>query len=313
MNPPVKNESKQGIVLWAAQEYGIDAGKVLAVLKQTCFRPSKQGEEPPSDAEVAALMVVARAHGLNPFLRQIYAFKDKRGGIVPVVGVDGWAQLINDNDYFNGVEFEYNYNTEDPEKKKLESVTCIIYDKRRDRATRITEFLDECRRDTEPWRTAPRRMLRHKALIQCARIAFSFSGIYDDDEAARIIDGTATEVPLQVGEVIQREPDQPEVKPEAKPSAAATLAGELAQRVAPAEAKPGAWKTPAEIKTLIADCKGLQDLNAVLPFISELPDTPERADLMKGWNSAVQTFAGSRGEPPVQTAGDSLTEIGKGE
>ena len=32
----------------------------------------------------------------------------------------------------------------------------------------------------------PRRMLRHKALIQGARIAFGFSGIYDEDEARDI-------------------------------------------------------------------------------------------------------------------------------
>jgi len=29
-------------------------------------------------------------------------------------------------------------------------------------------------------------MLRHKAMIQCARLAFGFAGIYDQDEAERI-------------------------------------------------------------------------------------------------------------------------------
>jgi hypothetical protein len=29
-------------------------------------------------------------------------------------------------------------------------------------------------------------MLRHKAMIQCARLAFGFGGIYDQDEAERI-------------------------------------------------------------------------------------------------------------------------------
>jgi hypothetical protein len=31
-------------------------------------------------------------------------------------------------------------------------------------------------------------MLRHKAMIQCARLAFSFVGIYDQDEAERIVE-----------------------------------------------------------------------------------------------------------------------------
>ena len=31
-------------------------------------------------------------------------------------------------------------------------------------------------------------MLRHKAMIQCARLAFGFGGIYDQDEAERIVE-----------------------------------------------------------------------------------------------------------------------------
>ncbi len=42
-----------------------------------------------------------------------------------------------------------------------------------------------------PWQTHTKRMLRHKALIQCSRIAFGFVGIYDEDEAQRIIEGQA--------------------------------------------------------------------------------------------------------------------------
>ena len=39
-----------------------------------------------------------------------------------------------------------------------------------------------------PWKTHPKRMLRHKAMIQCARLAFGFTGIYDQDEADRIVE-----------------------------------------------------------------------------------------------------------------------------
>ncbi|STU11463.1 Uncharacterised protein [Klebsiella pneumoniae] len=37
-------------------------------------------------------------------------------------------------------------------------------------------------------------MLRHKTLIQCARLAFGFAGIFDQDEAERVIEGSAAEV-----------------------------------------------------------------------------------------------------------------------
>ena len=37
-----------------------------------------------------------------------------------------------------------------------------------------------------PWQSHPSRFLRHKATIQCARLAFGFVGIHDQDEAERI-------------------------------------------------------------------------------------------------------------------------------
>ena len=43
-------------------------------------------------------------------------------------------------------------------------------------------------------------MLRHKAMIQCARLAFGYGGIYDQDEAERIvesIDATTGEITPQ--------------------------------------------------------------------------------------------------------------------
>lgn len=55
--------------------------------------------------------------------------------------------------------------------------------------------MSECKRDnTLPWKTHPKRMMRHKAMIQCARLAFGLAGIYDQDEAERIIEGSATEI-----------------------------------------------------------------------------------------------------------------------
>ena len=71
----------------------------------------------------------------------------------------------------------------------VEWVECSIYRKDRNRPTVVREFLRECKRSTDPWSSHPTRMLRHKALIQCARVAFGFAGIYDQDEAEQIIEG----------------------------------------------------------------------------------------------------------------------------
>ena len=155
-----------------AKQFNIqgDPQELVATLKATAFRGNA------TDAQFNVLMIVATQYGLNPFTKEIYAFPDKNNGITPVVGVDGWARIINSHPQFDGMEF-----TSD-----AESCTCKIYRKDRNHPTTVTEYLEECKRNTQPWNSHPRRMLRHKAMIQAARLAFGFGGIYDEDEAERI-------------------------------------------------------------------------------------------------------------------------------
>ena len=131
-----------------------------------------------------ALLIVAGQYKLNPWTKEIYAFPDK-GGIVPVVGVDGWSRIINSNPQFDGMDFE----------QDADSCTCTIYRKDRAHPIRVTEYLSECKRGTGPWGSHPRRMLRHKSMIQCARLAFGYSGIYDQDSGGF---GTSPKFPMPI-------------------------------------------------------------------------------------------------------------------
>lgn len=154
-----------------AKRFGMpDSPEVLTVLKHTAFKGQV------SDAQMTALLVVANQYGLNPWTKEIYAFPDNNNGIVPVVGVDGWSRIINEHPQFDGMDFE----------QTDEECTCRMYRKDRSHAIAVTEYMIECKRDAKPWKTHPKRMLRHKAMIQCARLAFGFVGIYDEDEAQRI-------------------------------------------------------------------------------------------------------------------------------
>lgn len=163
-----------------AKQFSIqgDPQELVQTLKATAFKGNA------TDAQFNVLMIVATQYGLNPFTKEIYAFPDKNNGITPVVGVDGWARIINSHPQFDGMEF-----TSD-----AESCTCKIYRKDRNHPTTVTEYLEECKRNTQPWNSHPRRMLRHKAMIQAARLAFGFGGIYDEDEAERI---ETTEAPKE--------------------------------------------------------------------------------------------------------------------
>jgi phage recombination protein Bet len=175
-NLQLQNESEQRPKISAlavmASNLSVDPTKLLQTLKATVFRGA-------TDDEILALVVISNTYGLNPILKEVYAFPAKGGGIVPVVSIDGWIRMMNDHPQFDGIDYEFEH-TEDG---KLISCTSIIYRKDRSHPTRVTEYLMECRRNTEPWKME-RRMLRHKATIQGARVAFGFSGITDEDEAA---------------------------------------------------------------------------------------------------------------------------------
>lgn len=173
-----------------------DGADLIDTLKATAFKGQV------SDAQMTALLVVANQYMLNPWTKEIYAFPDKNNGIVPVVGVDGWSRIINTHQQFDGIEFEQND----------EACTCIIYRKDRTRPIKVTEWMAECRRGTGPWQTHPKRMLRHKAMIQCARLAFGYGGIYDQDEAERIVE--AQPATKQMGMVEVVEPAAPPTWPE---------------------------------------------------------------------------------------------------
>ena len=152
-------------------------------LPQTLMATAFRGQNV-SPEQMTALLVVSNQHGLNPWTNEIYAFPNN-GGIVPIVGVDGWSRIMNEHPQFDGMEFSFGEDN---------SCTCTIYRKDRSRPIIVTEYMAECQRSTQPWKSHPKRMLRHKAMIQCARLAFGFTGIYDQDEAERIVEYQGNQV-----------------------------------------------------------------------------------------------------------------------
>ena len=163
---------RRSLITKMADKYGLEPNRMMATLKATAFKGDVTNEQ------MAALLIVADQHNLNPWLKEIYAFPSRQG-IVPIVGVDGWARIVNEHPQFDGMDFVYS--------KEDDSITCTIHRKDRAHPVSVTEYMSECKRPTDPWNTHPLRMLRHKAMIQCARIAFSFAGIYDPDEGERVL------------------------------------------------------------------------------------------------------------------------------
>ncbi len=210
-----------------ASRLSVEPAKLLDTLKATVFKNA-------SNEELLALVVVSNEYGLSPFLKEIYAFPAKGGGIVPIVSIDGWNKMLIRHPEFDGIQFEF---AETPEGE-LVSCTATVHMKNRSHPVVITEYLGECKRNTDPWNNMPHRMLRNRTLCQAARIACGFSGIYDEDEAATIVTVDAA--------IVTQPP------PATKPTSDA--AAESAAGLAPSAGKaPAASGPQAELETLVTE------------------------------------------------------------
>ena len=132
--------------------------------------------------DLERLLLAAEVNGLSPTGREIFLVPS--GGVLEpatvVVGVDGWSRIINTHKQFAGMRFKESEELVDGVPSWTE---CTMYRWDRRVPTSVREYLVEVRGVSAGWITHPRRMLRHKAMVQCARLTFGLIGIYDADEA----------------------------------------------------------------------------------------------------------------------------------
>lgn len=269
----VKSDTRVGALAVMAGRFNVEPAKLLATLKNTVFKGA-------SDDECMALVIVANEYNLNPLKKEIYAFPAKGGGIVPVVGVDGWISIMNSRPNFDGIEFD----VENEESGALVSCTAIIHIKDRSRPVKVTEYFDECKRNTDPWNNMPRRMLRNRALAQAVRIAFTAGGIIDEDEASQLLD------PVQ-----QAKPVHATVTESAAPKRIDKTAAKSA--LPSKKDQLGAWMTEkqytwAQIQPVLADEKVIDNADGVANF-DEL--TEDQATDIFGARTGIEFVLGTGG------------------
>lgn len=165
-----------------AQNTGTTEEEITDVLRGMIVSAKNQHGAQATNAELAVITGVCATYGLNPLVKECAAFISG-GKLQIVVMIDGWYKLVNRQPDYDGVEFEEHFN----DKGDMVSTTCKMYLKTRGRPVCVTEHMTECRDSKSTvWQKWPARMLRHKAFIQAARMAFGISEVVDDDEAARI-------------------------------------------------------------------------------------------------------------------------------
>ena len=188
-----------GLLHRYAERMGVPPEQLYSTLLKVIFKRSEGVRE----EELLAFLLVCEKYGLDPFLKEIYPTLTQKQGLLPVVSVDGWLRLLHRQDDFDGLSIEFS-----DEKTTVELVDRMagkyavtaptkcrvaIHLKNKSYPVTIEEYFAEVVRPTDPWRTHPCRMLRHKAVIQCIRVAYSFGGIYDADEAGAIAESVERE------------------------------------------------------------------------------------------------------------------------
>ncbi len=188
-----------GLLHRYAERMGVPPEQLYSTLLKVIFKRSEGVRE----EELLAFLLVCEKYGLDPFLKEIYPTLTQKQGLLPVVSVDGWLRLLHRQDDFDGLSIEFS-----DEKTTVELVDRMagkyavtaptkcrvaIHLKNKSYPVTVEEYFAEVVRPTDPWRTHPCRMLRHKAVIQCIRVAYSFGGIYDADEAGAIAESVERE------------------------------------------------------------------------------------------------------------------------
>jgi hypothetical protein len=147
-------------------------------------------------ADLDKLLLTAEKLNLDPLCGEIYAVdaslaadaaqnqnKGKKA-LVIVVSVDGWSRIINSHKQFDGMKF---FESEPGHDELPLYFECTIFRKDRRVATSVREYMYEAHTGAGAWLTHPRRMLRHKAMVQCARICFGLGGVFEPDEAQKVV------------------------------------------------------------------------------------------------------------------------------
>lgn len=148
-----------------------DYGELAGILKNTIMPKA-------SDEEMAAFALVCSSYKLNPLTREVYAFPTKSGGIMPMIGIDGWLKIAHQHEDYAGMAW-----AEGVEEDGDRWCECTVWLKSTpEHPVTIREYLSECRQNTPVWNQRPKRMLRHRATIQAIRYALGISGVSDSED-----------------------------------------------------------------------------------------------------------------------------------
>lgn len=125
----------------------------------------------PIDQQIRLLHLMNK-YQLDPWSEELVCYRDEAQEIHLLITIDGWYKIINQQASFSGMSLREATTCSDGIPDWIE---CCIYRHDRILPIIVKEYLIELQTSQDSWQQMPRRMLRHRAIQQCARLAFGIS------------------------------------------------------------------------------------------------------------------------------------------
>jgi hypothetical protein len=117
-----------------------------------------------------ALLRIAREHNLDPLKDEVALALYDDSCWQAYITVEGYCKILNRHPAFNGIVFS---QSEEDSNEIPIWMECSIYRKDRILPIVVREYFEEVKGEQAIWKRMPRRMLRHRVMQQCARLAFT--------------------------------------------------------------------------------------------------------------------------------------------
>lgn len=118
------------------------------------------------------LLRLANKYRLDPLSDEIALLQNQDHNYQPFITIDGWSKLMNDHPQYAGMSLRDSTELIDGIPTWIE---CTIYRNDRILPIVIKEYFEEVKTDHPSWQRMPRRMLRHRVIQQCVRLALGIS------------------------------------------------------------------------------------------------------------------------------------------
>lgn len=115
-----------------------------------------------------ALLRMARDYELDPLREEVALALYDDSHWQAFITVEGYSKLLNRHPAFDGITFTQSEETTNGIPIWME---CTIYRKDRSKPFVVREYFEEVKGEQAIWQKMPRRMLRHRVMQQCAKLA----------------------------------------------------------------------------------------------------------------------------------------------